>query len=98
MLSRTKNGEILMKNKTKLVFVVLIIYAAITIINQQKTLNSYKTAQTNLNQQIKEAKDYQEELNTNKQNINSLEYVEKVARKKLNMYYPNERIYVDSSK
>lgn len=87
-----------MKKKTKLIFIVLIIYATITIINQQKTLNAYKDTQANLNEQIEEAKNYQEELNMNKQNINSLEYIEKVARKKLNMYYPNERIYIDSSK
>ena len=87
-----------MKKRTKLIFIVLIVYATITIINQQKTLNSYKTTQADLDEQIEEAKNYQEELNINKQNINSLEYVEKVARKKLNMYYPNERIYVDSNK
>lgn len=87
-----------MKKRTKLIFIVLIVYATITIINQQKTLNSYKVTQADLNEQIEEAKNYQEELNTNKQNINSLEYVEKIARKKLNMYYPNERIYVDSNK
>lgn len=87
-----------MKKKTKLIFIVLIVYATITIINQQKTLNAYKATQKDLNEQIAEAKSYQDELNVNKQNINSLEYVEKMARKKLNMYYPNERIYIDSSK
>ena len=34
-----------MKKRTKLIFIVLIVYATITIINQQKTLNSYKTTQ-----------------------------------------------------
>lgn len=87
-----------MKKKTKLIFIVLIVYATITIINQQKTLNAYKDTQKDLNEQIAEAKNYQDELNINKQNINSLEYIEKMARKKLNMYYPNERIYIDSSK
>ncbi len=87
-----------MKKKTKLIFIVLIVYATITIINQQKTLNAYKDTQKDLNEQITEAKNYQDELNINKQNINSLEYIEKMARKKLNMYYPNERIYIDSSK
>lgn len=87
-----------MKNKTKLIFIVLIIYATVTIINQQKTLNSYKATEADLNEQIEEARNYQEELNINKENINSLEYIEKVARKKLNMYYPNERIYIDSNK
>ena len=38
------------------------------------------------------------ELNINKENANSLEYIEQVAREKLNMYYPNEKIYVDNSK
>lgn len=87
-----------MKRKMKLVFVALIVYAAITIINQQKTLDSYKEMQADLDEQIEEAKEYQEELNLSKQNANSLEYIEKVARKKLNMYFPNERIYVDSNK
>ena len=41
-----------MKRKVKLVFVVLIIYVAITIINQQKTLDSYKSMQADLEEQI----------------------------------------------
>lgn len=87
-----------MKHKTRLIFIALIIYVAITVINQQRILDSYKYAQADLDKQIEEAKEYQTELNLNKDNINSLQYVEKVARKKLNMYYPNERIYVDSDR
>ena len=82
----------------RLLILAIGIYVIFTLVNQQKTLNSYKTTQADLDEQIEEAKNYQEELNISKQNINSLEYVEKVARKKLNMYYPNERIYVDSNK
>lgn len=87
-----------MKRKIKLVFVVLMIYAAMTIMNQQKTIDSYKNMQADLEEQIEEAQEYQEELKVSEQNVNSLEYIEKVARKKLNMYFPNERIYVDSNK
>ena len=36
-----------------------------------------------------------EELLETKNNINSLEYIEKIAREKLNMYLPNEKVYID---
>ena len=33
-----------------------------------------------------------------KENINSDEYIEQIAREKLEMYYPNERVYIDIEK
>ena len=33
-----------------------------------------------------------------KANINSKEYIEEVARGKLDMYLPNEKVYIDISK
>ena len=33
-----------------------------------------------------------------KENLNSTEYIEDVARNKLGMYLPNERVYIDISK
>ena len=33
-----------------------------------------------------------------KENVNSTEYIEEVAREKLDMYLPNERVYIDISK
>ena len=35
------------------------------------------------------------ELKTVKNNINSTEYIENMAREKLGMYLPNERVYID---
>ena len=32
-----------------------------------------------------------------KQNITSLDYIEKLAREKLGMYLQNERVYIDSN-
>ena len=69
-----------------------------TFINQEKVLSSYKEQEEEVESQIEEAKEEQEELNLSKENVNSLEYIEQVAREKLNMYYPNEKIYVDNSK
>ena len=42
-----------------------------------------------------EKEEYQETLANKKANINSKEYIEQVAREKLDMYLPNERIYID---
>ena len=87
-----------MRKLKNIAVIAFIIYAMTTFINQEKVLSSYKEQEMQVANQIEEAKEYQEELNINKENANSLEYIEKVAREKLNMYYPNERIYVDSSK
>ena len=39
---------------------------------------------------------YIEELSKRKQDIDSKEFIEDMAREKLDMYYPNERVYLDS--
>jgi cell division protein FtsB len=87
-----------MKKLKNIVVIVFIIYAMTTFMNQEKVLSSYKEQEQQVANEIEEAKEYQEELNISKENANSLEYIEQVAREKLNMYYPNEKIYVDNSK
>lgn len=89
-----------MKNKyallKKIIFIVISVYAIVTFIKQQKILNSYKVQAASLKTQIAEATEYQEQLNKEKENVNSSEYIESVAREKLDMYLPNERVYVDN--
>ena len=91
-----------MKNKyallKKIIFIVISVYAIVTFIKQQKILNSYKVQAASLKTQIAEATEYQEQLNKEKENVNSSEYIESVAREKLDMYLPNERVYIDTSK
>ena len=88
-----------MKSKTtilkRLVFIAILIYAIITFISQQKILNTYSEQEKNLETQIAEASEYQDKLNEEKSNVNSPEYIEAIAREKLDMYLPNERAYVD---
>ena len=64
-------------------------------INQQKTLNEYSKNTEELQQQIATEKATNEELNQKKDDVNSLDFIEEMAREKLDMYYPNERVYVD---
>ena len=91
-----------MKNKTtllkKIIFIAILIYAIITFINQQKTLNQYKSEASTYSEQLETAKETNSELQKTKENVNSTEYIEEVAREKLDMYLPNERVYVDISK
>lgn len=82
----------------KLFFIVLAIYAICVFANQQKTINSYKNSQAYYSEQIASKLAYQETLYKKKDNVNSEEYVEEAAREKLDMYLPNERVYIDASK
>ena len=80
------------KNKRiyrKLFIVIIAIYVILTLANQQKTLNQYSKNIDKLEEQIEEEKEYKED-------VNSLEFIEQTAREKLDMYYPNERIYIDN--
>lgn len=72
------------------------IYVIFTLVNQQKTLNQYDNENEELAKKIQEQQTYNEELNKQKEDVNSLEFIEEMARDKLGMYYPNERVYVDN--
>ena len=86
-----KNRKIL----RNIFIIMIVIYIAFVFINQQKTLNQYSENTEELNQQIASEKATNEELNQQKDNVNSLEFIEEMAREKLDMYLPNERVYVD---
>ena len=83
--------------KVIIIFIVLS-YFIYVIINQQKTLNSYKSEQSYVSSQIQDQQEYKNELADMEANINSDEYIEQIARDKLDMYLPNERVYVDANK
>lgn len=93
-----------MKNKLtnkllkRLLIFAFIIYFVYTLIMQQKTLNSYSAEEAKYNNDIELAQEEQKELQEMKDNINSNEYIEQIAREKLGMYYPNEKVYIDVEK
>ncbi len=98
--SKKRKDDLHMKNKSSLIkkgiLIILTIYALITIIKQQKIINSYTAQAKQLQLEIAEAEERQEHLNNEKESVNSTEYIEELAREKLGMYMPNERVYVDS--
>ncbi len=79
----------------KIIILVIAGYTLFTIISQQKTLNQYAKKSEELNQKIAEETETKQELAKQKENVDSLEFIEQMAREKLDMYYPNERVYID---
>ena len=83
-----------MKSKLlkRIIIVAVLIYAIYTFISQQKLLNTYTAEAKQINTQIEEAEEIKQELADTK------EHLEDVAREKLDMYLPNEKVYIDISK
>ena len=92
-------GLVFNKKFYKALFLILVLtYACCNFINQQKTLNSYDNQILSYEEKIIAQKEYKEELNSIKNDAASVEYIEEIAREKLDMYLPNERVYIDKEK
>ncbi|MBD9159094.1 MAG: septum formation initiator family protein [Clostridiales bacterium] len=79
----------------KLIILAIATYVIFTLVSQQKTLNQYENQNQKLTEQIAQEKESKEELAKKKEDVNSLEFIEQTAREKLDMYYPNEKVYMD---
>ena len=79
----------------KILVFIIILYASIIFINQQKNLNAYTNEKKVLSDKIKQQTERKQTLVATKENITSPEYIEEVAREKLDMYLPNERVYIE---
>ena len=82
-------------------FLIALIVWIVMLIKQQISIVQYKDDLKNLSSKIEVAENElnqnKENLEQEKQNIKSIEYIEKLAREKLGMYLQNERVYVDSN-
>ncbi|MFR0823167.1 MAG: FtsB family cell division protein [Clostridia bacterium] len=90
--------KILKKFYKKILIGIIAIYVISIFISQQKTLSAYQQEVDNYETQIAREEDTKESLTNMKDNVNSPEYIEEVAREKLGMYLPNERVYIDMAK
>ena len=94
MKSIIKNGKLY----KKLLILGIGIYVICIFMNQQKSLATYKNQKEYYEELIAEQAQTNKELTELKENVNSKEYVEEMAREKLDMYLPNERVYIDIGK
>lgn len=86
------------KHFVKLLLIALAIYIVSVLISQQKMLNTYNLDVKSYQAKIENEKELNQELLAMKENLSSTEYIEKIAREKLDMYLPNERVYIDLAK
>ena len=82
-------------------FIIFIIWIFI-LIKQQLNISKYKDDIQTLSSKIDNAEETlfqnKQDLEDEKQNTNSTDYIEKLAREKLGMYLENERVYIDSNR
>lgn len=93
-----KQMKVIKKLYKKVLFVVVGFYIISIFISQQKTLNTYQKEIQQYEGQIEEAQETQDSLVAMKDNVNSPQYIEELAREKLGMYLPNEKVYIDIGK
>lgn len=95
--------EILMTNLINLfksrkirniIIVLILVYVVSILISQQAKLNEYEDQKKYYSSKISSLLEEQEELKEQESKINSPEFIEEQAREKLDMYYPNERVYI----
>ena len=90
-----------MKKKLKfnrIIIIGIIIYVLYLLISRQQVLSSYKKEEQTYAKQIEQEQLKNAELLEEKENVNSTEFIEEIARDKLGMYLPNERVYIDIGK
>lgn len=90
------------KNKKKLIIIIICvvigIYFAYTLISQQISLSKKNNEIENLQSQINSANEETKKLQTELDNFNNPEYIERIAREKLGLVRPNERVFIDQNK
>ena len=82
----------------KLLLIAVGLYVISIFISQQQLLNTYQKEIGKYEDEKQEAEETKESLVAMKDNVNSPEYIEEIAREKLGMYLPNERVYIEIGK
>ena len=80
------------------IIAIFLIYFVVTLLSKQKTLNQYSSEAEIYAKQLETATEENKDLNKTKEDVNSTEYIEQMAREKLDMYLPNERVYIDMNR
>ena len=93
MIKKTKPKKGI--NIKKVIFVLFIFYFVYTICDQQIKINKYNSQITMYNKDIESKKELTQYYEEKKADVSSDEYIEQVAREKLGLVKPYEKIFVD---
>ena len=91
---KMKKRKLGLKNMFMIAFIV---YAAITIINQQFTIDELRDAEQNEISKIESVRNENDRLMEMINNATSVEYIEKMAREQLGLVKSEEEVYIDQS-
>lgn len=92
-----------MKNKKKfriwtLILIVAICYFSYTVYQQQSYIEARKKDTAQLKKDIRSAEIKKEQLQQQKDLINTDEFAERIAREKLGYVKNGEKVYIDTNK
>lgn len=79
----------------RFVIIGVLLYFIYVCVNQQQSIDLYEKEAANYREEITAAQKENTKLENIKNNVDSTEYIEDIAREKLGMYLPNERVYID---
>ena len=99
---KKRPGSGLQKHKRSIVAItaVIILLCGMVIVHGmalKKSNDAYKVQEEELQTQIDAEKERSEEINKLKKYVGTDEYIEEVAREKLGLVGPNERVYIDAN-
>jgi len=80
------------------ILIGLFLYFTYIIFDQQAILDKRIAEMKDIEQKIEEEKVLHEELLREKENINSDEYIERIAREKFGLVKSGEKVFVDINK
>ena len=83
---------------TKLIVMVVVVYAAVTLVLLQSQVNGKREEAAALSRDIVSAQQEQQRLTDANENIDTDEGVEEIARNKLGMTFPGEITFQDAGK
>ncbi|HNR04914.1 MAG TPA: septum formation initiator family protein [Bacillota bacterium] len=89
-----KKRKLRLKNIFMIAFIV---YAAITIVNQQLTIYDLRKSEQDEISKIEAIRNDNDRLMEMINNATSVEYIEKLAREQLGLVKPGEKVYIDQS-
>lgn len=81
-----------------LIFCVFLCYCVYTLIEQQVQINKYDSQIAMYQADINSKKEMIEYYENQKDNINSDEYIENIARDSLGLVKPYEKVFIDANK
>lgn len=81
-----------------LVILGFLVYFTYVAVDQQKIFNAKEAEMNKVQTNINKEKETNSQLKKEKDMLNSNEYYEKVAREKLGMVKPGEKVFVDVGK